>query len=353
MTAERTVIESLGVYLPPRSVSTDTVLAGCAGTSAPQVELLTGISSRRVADGEFSEDLAFEAAQRCLAMSRYRPEDIDVLISAGISRTDGDRTYVLYPPAASFLQDRLGCHNAYAFDVNNACAGFFTALLAAEAFLDQGHDTVMIVSGEHITPLTAAAQEEIAGPADPRLACLTLGDAGAAIVVHRRPGRAGVHELSVNTHSEHSSLCRAHISEGPHQGLIMLTDSVPLFAQAFQHGFAAILEAVERHGWSGRRLDSVILHQASASIITAAATALADQWSGDPPRVVLNVADRGNTASTSHLVALHDEILRGRIVTGERLAFGVVASGLTVGTCLYAVDDLPDRVRRAAGRPAA
>jgi 3-oxoacyl-[acyl-carrier-protein] synthase III len=68
---------------------------------------------------------------------------------------------------------------------------------------------------------------------------------------------------------------------------------------------------------------------------------------------IVNVAERGNTATTTHLLALHDQILSGRVNPGDRVVFGISGSGQTVGTALYTLDDLPDRLRRkAAGRPA-
>src|SRR5205823_5621298 len=76
-----TVIESLGVYLPPKAVTTREVLHGCRTVlRLLPFETLTGIQSRRMAgDTEFSIDLAKRAVADCLARSRYGPEDIDLL----------------------------------------------------------------------------------------------------------------------------------------------------------------------------------------------------------------------------------------------------------------------------------
>ncbi len=55
-----TLIESLGVYLPPKTVTTGEVLHGCrTALKLLPFETLTGIHSRRMAgDTEFSIDLA-------------------------------------------------------------------------------------------------------------------------------------------------------------------------------------------------------------------------------------------------------------------------------------------------------
>jgi 3-oxoacyl-[acyl-carrier-protein] synthase III len=78
-----------------------------------------------------------------------------------------------------------------------------------------------------------------------------------------------------------------------------------------------------------------------------------------PRNTINNLRHRGNTASTTHFVALMDHVLNGRIESGDRLVFGIAASGVTSGTALYTLDDLPDRLRQPApaekpnGRPAA
>jgi 3-oxoacyl-[acyl-carrier-protein] synthase III len=67
-----------------------------------------------------------------------------------------------------------------------------------------------------------------------------------------------------------------------------------------------------------------------------------------PGNIVHNLAERGNTASTTHFVALIDHILGNRIKSGDNIVFCITGSGQTVGAALYTFDDLPDRLRRGA-----
>ncbi|MFT5129449.1 MAG: 3-oxoacyl-[acyl-carrier-protein] synthase III, partial [Rhodothermales bacterium] len=58
----RTVIESLGVYLPPKEVTTKEILRACKQKIFLPLQRLTGIKSRRMAgDDEFAIDLAERA----------------------------------------------------------------------------------------------------------------------------------------------------------------------------------------------------------------------------------------------------------------------------------------------------
>jgi hypothetical protein len=47
----------------------------------------------------------------------------------------------------------------------------------------------------------------------------------------------------------------------------------------------------------------------------------------------------GNTASTSHTVALMDELEAGRVEAGERVAFLALASGLVIGAMVFTADE--------------
>ena len=348
-----TVIESLGVYLPTGTVSTETVLAECANEIRIPLERLTGIKSRRIAgDGEFSIDLARQAVAACLARSSYRGEEIDLVIACNISRCDRPgHSFSFEPSTAARLGDQCGLVNAVAFDLSNACAGMFTGIAVADAFLQTGLvRCALVVSGEYISHLVETAQKEIDGPMDPRLACLTLGDAGAAVILERGPNdRVGFHDIDMATLSRYSQLCIAKANDGPHGGAIMLTDAVTQTAIAVQHAVPYVASVMERHGWRPETCDHLVMHQTSEASLNDAVVAINRMFG--PAAVhrgntIYNLAERGNTASTTHFVALSDHIRSNRIKSGDNVVFGITGSGQTVGTALYTFDDLPDRMRR-------
>jgi len=346
------IIESLGVYLPERSVSTEEVLAGCHREVAFPLEQMTGIRSRRVTDGtEFSIDLARNAIAECLRRSRYTAREIDLLICCSISRCEGPGRFVFEPCTAVKLRKDCGFEAAIAFDVSNACAGMFTGIMLADAMLKTGQiRRAMIVSGEYISHLIDSAQREIAGFMDPRLACLTVGDAGAAVIVERSAeAGSGFHDIDMYTLGKYSSLCIAKISDQSRGSAIMYTDPIKQTAVAAKNAVMHSKNVIERCGWPLESFDRVIMHQTSETALRDVARAL-DREFGRPVchdgNMVYNVAERGNTATTSHFVALDDLIRADRIKSGQRIVFGISGSGQTVGTALYTLDDLPDRMRQ-------
>ncbi len=356
----RMLIESLGVYYPARVVSTADIVAGCHKKLRAPLERVTGIRRRRiVAEGEYSHELAVHAVRDCLSRSRYAPQDIDVVISCDISRCSGPNSESLVEPTGALrVAAELGFSHAMAFDVRNACAGFFTALVVARALLETGAaQRVLVVSGEHITHLIRTAQLEIDGPRDPRLACLTLGDAGVAVTLELGAAgeEVGFHDIQLYTLGRYSSLCVGKLSERPHGGAIMLTDSLKIAEVGIQQFASHAPRFLRDCGIRPEACDQFIMHQTAMRSLRRAATALNHSFGRkvlNKRNTIYNLAERGNTATTTHFVAVMDHIRKGTILRDQTVAFGIAASGQTAGNALYTFDDLPDRIRHPT-RPVA
>lgn len=354
------LIESLGVYLPPREVRTEDVMRGCAVNVAFPLERMSGIKSRHVAgETEFSIDLAEQAIVRCLERSSYGPADVDLLIVASVARCDGPGLWISHEPSTALrLRRRLGLDRALVFDLASACSGMFTGLAIADALVQRGViECGIVASGEYISHLGTTAQLEITELLDPRLACLTLGDAGAAVLVTatETPDR-GFAALDLATFGAHARYCMAYPTREPHGGAIMLTDALNLTDAATKHGAVHAFGTLARAGWPAESFQHLIMHQTSSTALQSAMREINRVVGArvcHPGNTVDNLARRGNTASTSHFVALADSLDAGRIRSGDRVIFAVSGSGLTVGTALYTFDDLPDRWASGAPKGAA
>jgi 3-oxoacyl-[acyl-carrier-protein] synthase III len=353
-----TVIESLGIYLPPRVVSSHDVMQECRQGGGLQLERLTGIRNRRMAgDGIYSIDLALRAVAECLDNSQHRPMDIDLVICCNMSRCDGpDFQVTVEPGTAVRLARHFGFARALTFDVNNACAGMFTAIHLADAMFRAGQARVaLIASGEYITHLTRTAQLEIEAIPDPRMACLTLGDCGAAVILERTASAgAGFHAIDLYTAGAYSDLSIAKPTDQPHGGAVMFTDSRGLHEVAIAQSAVQVARTLGRIGWGKQDLPHVVIHQTSERFFYEAAFQINERMEEDccdEDNMLNNLAERGNTATTTHLLAVWDAIESGRLRTGDNMLFGIQASGLTIGTVAYTFDDLPDRIRaNAAGK---
>lgn len=349
---QNAIIESLGIYLPPDSYSTKEVLLGCKNEFRFPLENITGIKNRRMAgQNEFAIDLARKAVNDCLDRSRFNPSDIDMLIYCGISRMDSSKSFSFEPNTSVKLKKEFGFSNAIVFDVTNACAGMFTGLYIIDALLKTGAiKTGMIVSGEYITHLTDTAQREIESFMDSRIACLTLGDAGAAMILEKGvDDKIGFQDIQLQTMGQYSHFCIGKESETG--GWIMYTDAVNMTEVGLKSGVEHALDTLKQNAWSPYDFKHLIMHQTSKTSLNGAVR-LINQLLNDKVcndnNTFNNLENRGNTASTSHFVALMDGIREKKINSGDKLVFSINASGITIGTALYQLDELPKRIQNEA-----
>jgi 3-oxoacyl-[acyl-carrier-protein] synthase III len=127
----------------------------------------------------------------------------------------------------------------------------------------------------------------------------------------------------------------------------MLTDSVNLTDVGIKAGTQFAISTLEKAGWSPASCDHLIMHQTSKLSLNSAKKEINQLLDGNyfhDENTINNLEHRGNTASTSHMLALADQLVARKIQTGDKMVFSVTASGLTVGAGLYVFDDLPTRM---------
>jgi 3-oxoacyl-[acyl-carrier-protein] synthase-3 len=166
-----------------------------------QLERLTGIHERHVVEpGENSFTLATEAARDCLAHSGHRASDIAMLISCSITRSTGGMSQSFAPPLSLYVKQAIGATQAMNFDLSNACAGMLTGVFVMQDLISRGEISCgMAVSGEYVSQLGRNAAQRIRSLFSSQLASLTLGDAGAAVIVERPRGIDGYRTIGLDS----------------------------------------------------------------------------------------------------------------------------------------------------------
>ncbi len=306
------------------------------------LERLTGIRERRVSVGDDdSHSLATAAALDCLDRAQQDAADLDVIISCSITKFRGGLVQWMEPTTSSGVARALGAEKAMTFDLSNACAGMLTGVTVLNNWIRQGaFQRGLVVSGEYISQLGRNAARHVRNIMSRELACLTLGDAGAALLLERAPAdSAGISLAGFTTIADYSRLCLAYPS-GDDPGARMFTRSRAIQRAAIADTPLLVHEVLEAAGISMRDIDHVITHQTSARAIRKGMAAVTASL-GESPRhdAVITVDRYGNTASTTHTVALVEELEAGRIRPGETVALIALASGLEIGVILLTVDD--------------
>lgn len=302
-------ITALGHHQPAR-VLTNAELEGMVDTNDAWIRQRTGIESRRIAGAEESvTDMAAEAAAKALAASGLDPARIGMVTLATCSAIDR------CPSIAAQVAARVGIPAAVCFDLNNACAGFCTALACADHAVRAG-------AAEHALVIGAEKMSDVTDWTD-RASCVLLGDgAGAAVI-----SATGTDEAGISPVVWGSDPTRAHA--------VRITDAwQPRFAQEGQTVFrwtttelpAIAREACARAGIAPADLAGVVTHQANLRIIESITRQL-----GLSEDVVIarDVVNSGNTSAASVPLALSKLHARGDLPSGAPVLLFAFGGGLS------------------------
>ena len=341
----RSRIAAVGAAIPDRVLTTDALMASTRHRTSIDLERLTGIRARHVvSDGEDSLALAVRAATDCLAHAAVDPAALEVVVSASITRYVDGLAMRFEPPLSLAVKEAVGAPRAMSFDLSNACAGMLTGVFLLNDLVRQGRiRRGMVVSGEDISGLGTNAARQIRSVLSRQLASLTLGDAGAAVIVERAPeGSPGIDLAGFTTLSEHSRLCLAYPARSA-PGATMYTKARTIHKVAVEDSLPLLAEVLDRAGIGVDDIDYLIPHQTSARAIRKGTKVMAERFGAEPKHVVVTVDDYGNTASTTHVLALHRYLEEGRLRPEDRVLLLSFASGLEVGVVLFTVGELVGR----------
>jgi 3-oxoacyl-[acyl-carrier-protein] synthase-3 len=303
-------IAALGHHRPAREL-TNAELEGMVETSDAWIRQRTGIASRRIAAPDESvTDLAVAAAAKALAASGLEPAELGLVVVATCSAIDRS------PSVAAQVAARLGIPSAVCYDLNNACAGFCTALACADHSVGAG-------AARHALVIGAEKMSDLTDWTD-RTTCILLGDgAGAAVISATGPDeRAGIGPVVWGSDPTRNQAVRL---SGAWQ---------PRFAQEGQSVFrwatselpAVARQACERAGIAPTDLAGVVTHQANLRIIEV----LVRKIGLRPDAVVArDVVESGNTSAASVPLALSRLLERGELSSGDPVLLFAFGGGLS------------------------
>lgn len=344
-----TRFESIGAYLPTAVVATRDLVAQMSYQPPFDLQSITGIVERRVHDKrpdsfEDSFVLARRAAEDCLSRSRYAAGDLEVIVSASITRfKDGD-DFHFEPSFAHQLARVLGARQAIHFDVSNACAGMMSGVAILDRMVKAGVvRNGMVVSGERITAIAETAVQEISERYDPQFGSLTVGDSGAAVIIDESTSADDrIHYVELMTCAEYSHLCIGKPSDR-NQGIALYTDNHQMHKEErsalwtrFQSDFLAKRgSTVAAEGY-----DYIIHHQVGSRFI-GNFNAHGEAAFGTPMPESLSVVEKyGNTSTTSHFLVLHDHLRSPAARAGAKYLFVPAASGVVTGCVSATISSL-------------
>lgn len=319
----RAKIIGTGGYVPPK-VLTNADFEKMVDTSDEWIKSRTGISERRISDGEDTSDMCVHAAHRAFEMAGVTAVDIDLII-AGTVTPD----YRL-PSLSCVIQQKLDAMNAATMDVVAACAGFIHGMSIAQAYIATGaFKRILLFGAETLSSITNYKD---------RNTCVLFGDgAGAAILAPsdddsgvlatylRSDGNLG-DLLHIPGGGVHMPFGKNGSSSDPDDYLLHMQGN-EIFKHAVRYMGDAAVRVVKEAGLGADDVDWLVPHQANIRIINATAKRV-----GVPmEKVYINIEKYGNTSAASVPIALDEAFRAGLIKRGHHIVIVAFGGGLTWG----------------------
>jgi 3-oxoacyl-[acyl-carrier-protein] synthase-3 len=307
-----------GSYLPAR-ILTNADLEKLVETNDQWIVDRTGIRERHIAaEGEFTSDLAVQAARAALDAAGLVVDDIDLLL---VATTTPD---LVFPSTACIVQSKLGMTNGRpAFDLQAVCSGFIYALSVADQFIKTG-------AAKHVLVVGAETLSRITDWND-RGNCILWGD-GAGAVVLGASAAPGIIATHIHADGRHKELLRT--TTGPSTGMrepaLMRMEGNSVFKMAVNTLDRIVDETLEANGLQKSDIDWLVPHQANIRIISATAKKLGMSMDN----VVTTVAGHGNTSAASVPLAFDVAVRDGRIQRGQTVLMEAFGGGFTWGSAL-------------------
>ena len=318
-------ISAVGSYVPGKVLTNDD-LEKRIDTTNEWITTRTGIKERRIADDdEHTSDMAAHAAQRALERAKVDPAEVDLIILATITPD------MPFPATACLVQEKLGAHNAAAFDIEAACSGFVYALEIGQQFImSRTYNTVLVIGAEKLSSIMDW---------EDRNTCVLFGDGAGAAVLQNRENSHGLLTACMGADGRKASILSQPgggclhpataktVSDRLH---FLRMDGKDVFKSAVNAMATAAREALGQCELEIDRIKCIIPHQANMRILKA----VGDRLGASEDQVFSNLERYGNTSAASVAIALDEAVEQGKVERGDLILLLVFGAGLTWGAAI-------------------
>lgn len=322
----RSVIRGTGHYLPERVVE-NAYFEATLDTTDEWIRNRTGIERRHfAAEGEYTSDLALAAARAALGRAGIKADDLDAIV---VATSTPDLTF---PAVATMVQSGLGMTRGFAYDIQAVCAGFVFALANADGLIRSGQaDRVLVIGAETFSRIMDWTD---------RGTCVLFGDGAGAVILEAAesegegegegsPADRGILATDLNSDGTLRDILYVDggVSRTGTAGFLRMQGNL-VFRHAVEKLAATAHRALDKAGLTPADVDWLVPHQANLRIISATAQKM--QLPMD--KVVLTVADHGNTSAASIPLALSIADGEGRFAQGDVIVVEAIGGGMSWGS---------------------
>lgn len=314
-------ISGIASYVPDDILDNE-MLSKMVDTNDEWITTRVGIKERRILkdDTKGSSFLGIKAVEKLLTDTGTKPEEVELLICA-TSNPD-----YRFPSTASVIAYETGLSNAYAYDIQAACAGFIVTMQAARAYISSGlYKKVIVVCAEKMSSMTDY---------EDRATCPLFGDAAAAVMVEPTEENVGVIDgefhvdgtgLSHLLMKAGGSVKPASIETVEAREHYIYQEGRVVYKNAVVDMLTSTLSVMKRNGLTVEDVDWLVPHQANLRIIEA----VAGRTKIDENKVLVNIQHYGNTSAASIPLCLDE--YKHKLKKGDKIMMTAFGAGFTWG----------------------
>lgn len=314
----RSIITSLETFLPEKVLTNDDV-GKIVETSNEWIVERTGIERRHiVGDQEFVQDLAAKAALKTLKTEGVSASEIDAII---VATTTSEKRC---PSTAVRVQALLGASQAFAFDIQAACAGFVYALTVADSLIkSQTARKVLLIGADTLTLFTDWSD---------RSTCILFGDGAGACIVKENTAddERGIIATKLSADGEKDNLIIIENSEKNNYKGHMTMQGRAVFKYAVENMFDSMSKILAENNMTFDDIDWIVPHQANRRILET----MSKMYGVPMQKIIITINEHANTSSASIPLALRNALGKGIVKQGDTLLLTALGAGLVWGSAI-------------------
>lgn len=317
----RAAITSIGSYAPEDVITNDD-LSKIVDTNDEWIMTRVGIKERHIlkGEGQGTSVMGIKAVKQLMKKTKVNPEEIEVVIFATTTPDYG------FPSSAILLSDACGFKNAFAFDIQGACAGFLYALEIGSNFIQSGkYKKIIVVAGDKMTSITDYTD---------RATCPLFGDAAGAVLLEAttenlgimdtilRIDGSGVQYLNMMGGGSAYPVSAETIAKKMHY---VHQEGQTVFKHAVKNMSDVCVEIMKKNNLTKDDINWFVPHQANIRIIEAAA----NRMGISKEKVAINIQRYGNTSAGTIPMCLAE--IEPKLKKGDNIILTAFGAGFTWG----------------------
>lgn len=237
---------------------------------------------------------------------------------------------MLFPPTACIVQEKLGCKNAWGFDLSAACSGFLFALQTGTSLVESGaYKKVLVIGADKMSSITDYTD---------RNNCILFGDAGSAVLLEPTEDKSiGIQDSILRIDGSGKDaiymLGGGSLNPATHETVdkkmhYIYQNGKAVFKVAVKGMADVSYEIMEKNNLKSEDIAYLVPHQANLRIIDATA----ERMGLSKDKVMINIDKYGNTTAATIPSCLTEYYRDGKIKKGDKLVLAAFGAGYTWGS---------------------